>query len=105
MIKPSDAPRTSPSPSQEAAILACTENFDYAIREAHATGQWPALVRIARDGIVEREGADREAAELALYMPTVVLEEIARRYRAIGWRVDLHPAHGIRASINHQDGG
>lgn len=88
MIKPSDAPRTSPSPSQEAAILACTENFDYAIREAHATGQWPALVRIARDG-----------------MPTVVLEEIARRYRAIGWRVDLHPAHGIRASINHQDGG
>jgi hypothetical protein len=72
MIKPTDVSPIAPSATADfIQQLDVEDSFDAAIRQADASGNWPALVHAARDGV-----------------STAVIDAVVAKYRAAGWRID-----------------
>lgn len=85
MIKPSDV---DPSAVilNPAHLVIIEQQFDTAIKLAHASGRWPARVPNERDGVSPAE-----------------IEHVADRYRAEGWKILSGQSPNVtgRAIIDH----
>lgn len=85
MLRPKDVNPT-PTPDTKTAQRAnIAQGFDFALRRAAESGEWPAEVANHRDGAL-----------------TPDIDAVAEEYRKLGWIV-TRPRRGPRALIDHPD--